>query len=248
MQPVRPLQIMHTHFGRYPEPFRDFADFLPAACNFSTIVFATFPEHHGHVLEQLQSRACPSQQLIFVVHNPEELLQPGAAACLPGRTLCAWSTLSLQQKYGGIALKAAFSTTMRKCMPRTQAGIKRMLSSLDAADSHFLALAPHTTAAVNDALQELGRHGTAQLFVPVFPINTGAPAAASRQGFVLQGLLEAHRWLPSLNISHVQIDPAGPGGGRECACAAAVRAGATTRRSLRASSAPRRSCRARAWC
>ena len=87
------LHIMHTQhscLGRYPEPFRDFADFLPAACNFSTIVFATFPEHHGHALEQLLSTACPSQQLVFVVHNPEELLQPGAAACLPGKISRAW--------------------------------------------------------------------------------------------------------------------------------------------------------------
>ena len=76
-----------------------------------------------------------------------------------------------------------------------------MLSSLDAADSHFLALAPHTTAAVNDALQALGRPRTAQLFVPVFPIDTGTPAAAPRQGFVLQGLLEAHRWLPSIDFT-----------------------------------------------
>ena len=79
------LSTLSTLFlSRYPEPLRDFADFLPAACNFSTVVFATFPEHHGHVLEQLLSTACPRQQLIFVVHNPEELLQPGAAAFLQG--------------------------------------------------------------------------------------------------------------------------------------------------------------------
>ena len=68
-----------------------------------------------------------------------------------------------------------------------------MLSLLETTDSHFLALAPHTVAALNDALQQLGWRRMAQLFVPVFPIDTGAPAAAPRQGFVLQGLLEAHR-------------------------------------------------------
>lgn len=98
-----------------------------------------------------------------------------------------------------------------------------MLSSLDAADSHFLALAPHTTAAVNDALQELGRPRTAQLFVPVFPVDTGAPAAASRQGFVLQGLLEAHRWLTFIDTSCPDIEIC-LSWGRPRVCCATVRA------------------------
>ena len=74
--------------NRYPAPFRGFADFLPAACNFSTIVFATFPDHHGHVVEQLLARACPGQQLILVIHNPEELLRTGVAACQRAASAC----------------------------------------------------------------------------------------------------------------------------------------------------------------
>ena len=85
-------------------------------------------------------------------------------------------------------------------MPCVRAG-ERVLSLLETTDSHFLALAPHTAAVLNDVLQQLGWRRSAQLFVPVFPVDTGASAAASRQGFVLQGLLEAHRQPPCVSDS-----------------------------------------------
>ena len=61
---------------RWSEPFQDFAAFLPAACDYSAIILATFPEQHGQVAEQLATM-CPGQKLVFVVHNSQELLRKG---------------------------------------------------------------------------------------------------------------------------------------------------------------------------
>lgn len=65
-----------------------------------------------------------------------------------------------------------------------------------------LALAPHTVEASKLALQRKSLTAAAHLFVPVFPISLEGQcartacmsgAAASQDGFVLQGLFQPHR-------------------------------------------------------
>ena len=81
-------------------------------------------------------------------------------------------------------------------------------SLLSASDSHLLALAPHTVAAVGQALAAAGIQRYVHLFVPVFPVdlsctpleranspdNCAGVEQPTRAGFVLQGLFQPQRW------------------------------------------------------
>ena len=81
-------------------------------------------------------------------------------------------------------------------------------SLLTASDSHLLALAPHTVAAVGQALAAAGIQRYVHLFVPVFPVdlsctpleranspdNCAGVEQPTRAGFVLQGLFQPQRW------------------------------------------------------
>lgn len=62
---------------RWSEPFQEYESFLSVACDYSAVVFATFPDQHGQMAEQLANK-CPGQKLVFVVHNSQELLRKGA--------------------------------------------------------------------------------------------------------------------------------------------------------------------------
>lgn len=73
------------------------------------------------------------------------------------------------------------------------AGYESLLNMMRGRDSYFLALAPHSVNALNVVLQKLDWEGSARLFVPVFPIDTGLPKDTVRAGFVLQGLLQEQR-------------------------------------------------------
>ena len=78
---------------------------------------------------------------------------------------------------------------------------------LNASDSHLLALAPHTVAAVGGALAAAGVQRYVHLFVPVFPVdlscspleranspdNCAGIENPQRAGFVLQGLFQPQR-------------------------------------------------------
>lgn len=78
---------------------------------------------------------------------------------------------------------------------------------LNKRDTHLLALAPHTVRGTRLSLQRLGIEPPTSLFVPIFPVSLDCPeelqravedkqgcnASESRQGFVLQGLFQAHR-------------------------------------------------------
>ena len=72
-----------------------------------------------------------------------------------------------------------------------------MLGLMRSPSSHFLALAPHSVAALDAVLERLGWQQSGKLFVPVFPIDTGLPPDAETQGFVLQGLLQENRCAPA---------------------------------------------------
>ena len=62
---------------------------MPTACEYRAVVFATFPDQHGQIAEQLANK-CPGQKLVFVVHNSQELLRNGALpAPLCSRALCS---------------------------------------------------------------------------------------------------------------------------------------------------------------
>ncbi len=90
-----------------------------------------------------------------------------------------------------------------RCAQRAaRAGLKRapradythLLGLLKDADTQFLSLAPHTAVGLEAALRELGWEAPrVDVFVPVFPIETGLPPDALWQGFVLQGNLQGHR-------------------------------------------------------
>lgn len=80
------------------------------------------------------------------------------------------------------------------------AGVKAFIETVGMG---VLALAPHTVEECKRVLQHGGVEASVQLFVPVFPITTGAPECnsslcwdsgnATRKSFVLQGLFQPHR-------------------------------------------------------
>ncbi len=71
-------------------PFQEYDNFLPSACEYRAVVFATFPDQHGQIAEQLANK-CPGQKLVFVVHNSQELLRNGAR---PPPFACTCAVLS----------------------------------------------------------------------------------------------------------------------------------------------------------
>lgn len=83
------------------------------------------------------------------------------------------------------------------------AGVRAFIATVG---MELLALAPHTVDECKRVLQDGGVAASVQLFVPVFPITTGAPACngslcwdpgtATRNSFVLQGLFQPHRQAP----------------------------------------------------
>ena len=68
--------------SRYKQPLLEFSTFLPVACEFNAIVFATFPDQHGQFIDQLLAEGCPGQNYVFVVHNPGEVGRRGVCHCL----------------------------------------------------------------------------------------------------------------------------------------------------------------------
>lgn len=159
---------------RWSQPFQEFDAFLAVACEYSAIVFATFPDQHGQVAERLANK-CPGQQLAFVVHNSQELLRKGA---------------------GPAARRVRFTCCLLSTAPRpaARADYAHLLGLLKSADTLFLSLAPHTAVGLEAALVQLGWAAPrVAVFVPVFPIDTGLPPDAARQGFVLQGNMQGHR-------------------------------------------------------
>lgn len=69
---------------RYQRDFQPYQAFLPQACDFAVVALATFPEHHTLLMQALRALACPGQQFVLVVHNPDVLLgvPPGERSCL----------------------------------------------------------------------------------------------------------------------------------------------------------------------
>jgi hypothetical protein len=65
-------------FYRYKAPLQAFETFLGQACAFDVVVFATFPEHHLALAEQIAEQHCSKQRMVGVVHNPQELHLAGA--------------------------------------------------------------------------------------------------------------------------------------------------------------------------
>ena len=86
------------------------------------------------------------------------------------------------------------------------AGVKALIETVG---MDVLALAPHTVDECKRVLQLGGVEASVQLFVPVFPITSGAPGCngslcwnpgnATQKSFVLQGLFQPHRQ-PLFNI------------------------------------------------
>ena len=84
-----------------------------------------------------------------------------------------------------------FRTALRRA---SRADYTHLLDLLKGADTLFLSLAPHTAIGLEAALLQLRWEAPrVDVFVPVFPIDTGVPPNAPRQGFVLQGNMQGHR-------------------------------------------------------
>ena len=63
------------------QPLLEFSTFLPVACEFNAVVFATFPDQHEQFIHQLLAEGCPGQKYVFVVHNPGEVGRRGMCRC-----------------------------------------------------------------------------------------------------------------------------------------------------------------------
>lgn len=62
---------------RYTRPFQHYEGFLGKACDYSVVVFATFPEYHMDMANKVADKACPGQRFVLIVHNPGALESSG---------------------------------------------------------------------------------------------------------------------------------------------------------------------------
>ena len=67
---------------RYDKPFRSSGELMVQACQYSAIVFSTWPEQHTLIMSALLNQRCPGQKFVLVTHNPDNLLDPMMGAAL----------------------------------------------------------------------------------------------------------------------------------------------------------------------
>ena len=96
--------ISYAPENRYPQPFLNYSSFLPAACDFDAVIFATFPDFHEDFADQLVAMACPGQAYGFVVHNTDKLEMWGAELARDGALRCIAQHASAPASVPGTAL------------------------------------------------------------------------------------------------------------------------------------------------
>ncbi|KAK9803980.1 hypothetical protein WJX72_009953 [[Myrmecia] bisecta] len=216
--PVAALGIESVIRSWYTKPFRHYEELLPVVCDYSVLVFATWPEVHVPFAEQVVARNCAGQQFLFTVHNPEELETP---ANLAGLTLAA----KVNAQFVALAphTTAATAAVLQRHNINQPTALFVPIFNVDSAQSSAQESAqgsdtvgaavaadwdPTSAVAAADprrnlmeqaltALAALPAKGSQprsrSLLQATDASNPRAGSAAPRKGFAVQGLFQSHR-------------------------------------------------------